>query len=119
MYLNKKKENRTKDYLKAIREFKRILKPEGQLLITVPFGQYQNLRFMQQFDAKMVKRIINTFTPRKEPVIRCYRYQQEGWDISTLNRSRNEKYFNIHQTKRYDLDFAAAARSITCIKLIK
>lgn len=123
---DKYQENRRLDYLKAVLELKRILKPGGMLFITVPFGKYQNFGFFQQFNQDMVKKITRVFRGT-EYFISYYRYSKDGWNISSAEECKNAEYFDIHQTKYrnknsnkdYDPDFAAASRAVACLKIIK
>jgi SAM-dependent methyltransferase len=115
---NEYKENKKEDYLKAVIELKRILKPDGKLLITLPYGQYQNLEFFQQFENKMIQKILNEF-PNQQHKLTYYKYSQEGWNLSTEKECSNEKYFDIHTDKKIDSNNTAAARAVVCIKLIK
>lgn len=121
-YDKKYKENKQEDYLKAVLELKRVLRPGGVLLISVPFGKYQSLQFFQQFNQDMVNQIIKTFNGQA-PVIGYYKYFQDGWNISNAEECKNMEYFDIHQVrtknKDYDSDLAAAARAVACIQLIK
>lgn len=47
------KSGETNDFLRAIRELKRVLKLGGALYMTFPFGKYENHGFFQQFDARL------------------------------------------------------------------
>ncbi|MBI2062852.1 MAG: methyltransferase domain-containing protein [Candidatus Yanofskybacteria bacterium] len=106
------------DYLPAVLEMKRMLKPGGTLFITVPFGQYENHGFFQQFDLQMVQKIIDAFGAAScESVF--YKYSKNGWQISDEARCSDAKYFNIHKDKQIDEDYAAAARAVVCIILKK
>lgn len=124
---NKKyEESKKEDYLRVVSELKRILKPEGVLFITVPFGKYQDFRFFQQFNQNMINQIIKVFKG-KGVLINYYKYSERGWDVSNAEECKNIEYFDIWQTrykdknssKDYDPDFAAAARAIACLKLVK
>jgi hypothetical protein len=112
------KESAPDDYLKVILELKRIVKPGGRLYLTVPFGQYEHLGWFQQFDLNMVKRIIFTFEGEQSNVM-YYQYFSSGWRVSTAEECRSCRYFDIHKTKKYDPDYAAAARAVACIELVK
>ncbi len=111
-------ENERQDYLKVILELKRLLKSGGELFITIPFGEYQDFGFFQQFNSGMVQRILDTFGD-KEHSVEYFRYTNQGWQTSNEKESSREKYFNIHSTKIAPPDLAAAARSVACIKLSK
>jgi len=114
----KYKESEKRDYFKVITELKRLLKQNGKLLITVPFGEYQNFGFFQQFDASMIQNIINVFGSTNYS-LNYYRYTNQGWQLSNEEESSHEKYFNVHEDKSIPSDMAAAARSVACIKIIK
>jgi len=45
-------EVRTFDYRIVLGEFRRLLMPGGRLLLSVPYGKYQNCGWMQQFDQR-------------------------------------------------------------------
>jgi len=109
----KHREERVFDFEKAVIELKRVLKKNGKLLITVPFGKYQNFKWFQQFDSKFVKIIIHAFRPQRYSV-NYYKYSKKGWDISNEKASADVKY-----AKNADADHAAASRAIACIELIK
>jgi len=120
IYIKDKKfcEKNPKDYLKVILELRRVLQNKGQLLITVPYGQYQNFGFQQQFDELMIKQVIKTFNPRRS-CISYYKYYSTGWNISSQKECNDAQYFNIHTAEKHAPDLAAAARSVVCLKLIK
>jgi len=113
-----KRENSPFAYLDAIREFKRILKPGGNLYVSVPFGESKNYGWFQIFDAPMVDALIKEFAPASFEELH-FRYLSDGWTVSTREQSAGATYFDIHQTKKYDPDFAAASRAVVCLDLIK
>ncbi|MCD4743171.1 MAG: class I SAM-dependent methyltransferase [Desulfobacteraceae bacterium] len=106
------------DYQVVIREFKRLLKPGGKLFLTVPYGCYGNHGWLQQFDQKMIKKLIEVFDGSRNEVI-YYKYSSTGWQISDSVDSANCSYFDIHKKSGYDQDNAAAARAVACIELVK
>lgn len=128
IYTNNQKyqEDKSKDYLKVVLELKRVLKSNGTLLLTVPFGRYQNFQFFQQFNQEMVDKILKVFCGKRQ-FISYYKYSKNGWNISKSEDCKNVEYFDIWQTKYkdknsnkgYDPDFAAAARAVACLRLIK
>jgi len=117
IYSNKKGES-TGDYVTAITELKRVLKPNGLLLVSVPFGKYENHGFFQQFNSEMIERIKEAFSGQKSE-IDFYRYSIDGWQISNQIECENMSYFNIRKSKLIPVDKAAAARSVACLKLVK
>jgi len=114
------------DYLNAVRELRRVLKPGGKCYVTVPFGQYQYDVFQQQFDVEMLTRVEEAFKPSNVTEY-YYKYSETGWNTATQADCKDARYFNVHKTKYFDknskLDFeadkAAAARAIAALEMIK
>ena len=102
------------DYLLAVKEFKRLVKPGGKVLITVPFGKYENLLWLQQFDLKMIMNIAATFGG--EGKVSYYKYLPDGWQISSVLDCSGSSYFDIH-SQSYESDYVAASRSVACLEL--
>ena len=111
-------ENRPDTYLEAIREFARVLKPGGTLLLSVPFGRRANHGWFQVFDAPMVDAVVTAFAPsaRREWI---FRYLPEGWCLSDRVAAAGAEYFDIHVRKSFDPDGAAASRAVACLELTK
>lgn len=105
-------------YRTAIREFRRLLEPGGQLLLTVPYGRYENHGWLQQFDAARVATVIDEFDGELR-ALSYYRYHADGWRLASAAECAELEYFNIHERKSFDVDWAAAARSVACLELIR
>jgi len=113
-----KRENAPSSYLDAIRELRRILKDGGHLYISVPFGEAKNYGWFQIFNAPMLDALIKEFAPLSYEESH-FRYLPDGWLVSTREQSAGATYFDIHKTKAYDPDYAAASRAVVCLDLIK
>jgi predicted SAM-dependent methyltransferase len=120
------RERRPRDYLHAVDEMKRILKPKGWLYLTVPFGRYEDHGWLQQFDTGMLSELIAHFKPRGLKNT-FFRYTGRGWKLATEDECSDLAYFDFHAgrfskikgLKRFDADFAAAARGLACVELQK
>jgi SAM-dependent methyltransferase len=112
------KENRPEDYQKVVDEFRRLLKPGGKLLLTVPYGHYQNLGWLQLFDKAMIEKVLQTFRGSAFQIV-YYRYDDDRWRISTGDDCFHCTYFDIHHRQDYESDYVAAARAVACMELIK
>lgn len=113
-----KRENRPDTYLRVVEELRRVLKPGGVLYLSVPFGRYRNHGWLQVFDAAMVDALREVFTPAAY-VESHFRYEREGWRVSSREQSRDAIYFDYHESKKHDDDYAAAARAVVCLELVK
>ncbi len=115
------KEIDDKSFLQAVKELSRVLKPDGQFLITVPYGQRDYIRwgnstFARQFDKDLLEELTNVL--EMEFTVSFFKYTNSGWERSSQAECEEVHYFNIHESK-YDPDYAAAARAIACVEAIK
>lgn len=101
-------EFRPDDYQDVIREFKRLLKPGGRLFITVPYGRYENLGRLQQFDHLKIKTVLEVFGGSASSVT-YYRYFADGWQVTDADACADCSYFDIHNRPDYEADYVAAA----------
>lgn len=113
-----KKENDQAAYLQAIGEFRRVLKENGSLFLTVPFGRYKNCRWFQIFDSKMIKSIIDYFQPTAYEAI-FFKYANHQWQFANEQECQDAKFFDIHTDCRVKGSTQAASESIACLELIK
>lgn len=104
-------------FQQAVREFRRVLKPGGVCLITVPFGRARNHGWFQVFDKAMIEEVVQSFDPAE-----CERtffgYAPDGWHLARAEDLADATCFDIHVQKRYDEDFAAFSRGVACLRLV-
>lgn len=112
------KESSPDDYVRVIQEFRRVLKPGGRFLMTVPFGKSQNLGWLCQFDAERLKQAIMAFGPGLVATT-FYKYGSQGWSVSDEASCRECEYFDVHSAARPADDLAAAARAVACLEFVK
>lgn len=105
-------------HLDAVREFRRVLGPGGRLLLTFPYGRYEDHGWLQQFDAPRVDAVKAAFAG-KVFAENYYQYVDGGWRRATAAECSQVSYFNIHEAGSFDADGAAAARAICCLELEK
>jgi SAM-dependent methyltransferase len=127
LYTNSKGtyENRVYDFKKAINSIKRVLKEDGKLFLTVPFGKYENHGNFQQFDLDLINEAVSTFAPKKYS-ISYYRYDTEGWQISDAKSCESNEYseyaLNIVNNKtrvKYKNYMSAGASAVACAVITK
>lgn len=114
-----KDEQFPEDYLLAVTEMRRVLKPKGSLFITVPFGTYQNFGWFQQFNETMVNQIVSKFNS-SDYKTDYLQYQGGSWQKSNARQAVNVKYNTNHpgDLAYYNTNPVAAGAAV-CIKLTK
>ncbi|WP_212501089.1 methyltransferase domain-containing protein [Bradyrhizobium lablabi] len=103
-------------FVPAVKEFKRILKPGGVCLISVPFGKRDNLGWYQVFDLAMIDRIIESFAPTSCH-IDYFGYSRKGWSRQSAEALANATIYDVHTGKGWDDDLAASSRAVACLQL--
>ena len=114
------------DFLLALGELKRVLKKDGMLYITFPFGKFEDHGWFQQFDANLTDRLMEEFAPSRfnETV---FRYEPSGWQLSNRTSCAQAQFFDVHKSKYFDPnssveyppDFPAGERGVMCLELCK
>ena len=103
-------------YLAVVHEFRRVLKPGGSCLISVPFGKYQLRSWLQVFDSVMLDRMIATFSPASyELTFFCYT-AGEGWQKCHREDAAEAPYFDLHSDVPWP-GCPAGAGAVACLKL--
>ena len=110
-------ESDEKGFLRAIREFRRLLKPGAHCYITFPFGKYANLGWYQIFDGTMVQSIVDTFSPTNHSV-EYFGYTESGWQRATQKQVEDAGAFDVHSGRGRGNDRAASSRAIACVRLV-
>jgi SAM-dependent methyltransferase len=112
-----KKEIDPLGFVPAVTEFKRLLKPGGICLITVPYGRRGVHGWYQIFDASLLSHVIEAFLPSQHSVD-YFAYHPDGWQRSAAADIGDAEFFDVHSGSPYGPDFAAGARGVACIRLV-
>jgi len=112
-------EKKSYDYLLAVKEYVRILNSEGQLIITFPFGKFENHGFFQQFDSEMLEKINDILKEFGTFKLTFFQYKNNGWIFTSESDCKDVVSFNPHTGKGKAEDGAAHCRSICCINFTK
>ncbi|HET9704624.1 MAG TPA: methyltransferase domain-containing protein, partial [Vicinamibacterales bacterium] len=123
------REHRPDDFLAAMKELQRVLKPGGTLHLTVPYGVPKLYAGFQQFGAASLQLAIDAFGPAASESRQFFRYRAEGWTFAPqaacddavfvewiLKVWRGEMTF---AEVTVDPDRAAASRAVACVRLRK
>jgi SAM-dependent methyltransferase len=112
------REQRPTDYQRALREFRRVLRLGGRLLLTVPFGKPGHHGWFQQFDGEGLEQIVRTFAGAVHEIA-YFKYEPTGWRRASPEACAACEYFDVHAKRSPDPDYAAAARAVACLDLTK
>lgn len=112
-----KKEADAYGFMPAVAEFKRVLKPGGMCLITVPFGRRGVHGWYQVFDFDLVMKVVEAFQP-SEYTIEYFGYGQNGWRRANPEEIADAEFFDVHEGQSFGPDLAAGARGVACIRLV-
>jgi SAM-dependent methyltransferase len=82
--------SRKDDYLDAVREFARVLRPGGRLLLTVPFGRAQQFSAFRQFDRARLDAGQAAFAPTA--AAEAYFQYRDGWQRSDAAACADASY---------------------------
>ncbi len=116
---NKEINRKSYEYVKAVSEMLRVLKSNGTLLLTFPFGKFENHGFFQQFDDEMLGKIESILKNEGTMKLSFFRYLPDGWQSCEQSDCADIVSFNPHTGKGKLNDGAAHCRSICCIKFNK
>jgi len=121
-------EDSPEEVIVAVKEIRRVLKPGGTLFLTVPFGRYSHLGWSQQFDSKLLSRVVQAFGATKKVNESYYRYSAEGWQVAEPEDCAECSYVEWISRAWYknewpnpipvEPDYAAAARAVACLELV-
>lgn len=101
---------------RALLELKRVGKPGGTLLITVPYGRPDDFGWSRIFDRGMVERMVDVVEPVSSEIT-VFRYGAAGWQVSDLDGAAGAVY-REHTIEPDPEDMAANARAVACLRLV-
>ena len=97
----------------------RVLKRKGTLLVTFPYGKFENHGFFQQFDNEMLDRILNIFKSFGSCNVTFFEYKKDSWNFTNKEDLVDVVSYNPHTGQGKLEDGAAHCRSVACLHFIK
>jgi SAM-dependent methyltransferase len=110
------REARPTDFRRAVTEMRRVLRPGGELLLTVPYGRYDNFGWMQQFDAPLLAEAVAAFAGDLLEE-HYFHYTRWGWQWSTAEACATREYHDVRRHRTPAADSAAAGRGVALLRL--
>ncbi|MFN9520391.1 MAG: methyltransferase domain-containing protein [Bacteroidota bacterium] len=113
--------NQTKSYayISVVNELVRVLKSGGKLLLTLPYGKFENHGFFQQFDEEMLAKIIDVLNVSGKCSTDFLHYKSTGWIFDHQQNCNSSESYNPHTGKGQSNDGAAHCRCVCCIEFVK
>lgn len=104
-------------YRDAVSEFRRLLAPGGRLFVTVPYGRYQNLGWLQQFDERTLDDAIDAFSDGRVEDITYYRHDPDrGWQPADARACAGCEFLYVRDGDD-SAPVATSARAVACVEL--
>ena len=93
------------ELLRACRELRRVTRPGGRVLISVPYGQREEHGWFRQPNAALLERLVHAMEPTSTSVT-VYGYSSSGWQTSSPEACAES---------HYGFPGAIAASAVACV----
>lgn len=104
------------ELLRVASELRRVLRPGGALILSVPYGRREDHGWFRQFDRDDVEALVSAFEPT-ECTLAVFAYTPRGWRRANLWSAANAAYSDAIARGAPASDGAPAARAVVCAKL--
>ncbi len=109
------REDAATTFTAALTEIRRVLRPGAPLLLTVPFGRYQDLGWLQQFDASLLRRAVDAFAGELVDEDYFRHDPDRGWHRTTADACADAAFLDVRGSGGRGV--ATMATAIACLRL--
>ena len=100
----------------AAHELRRVTRPGGRILLSVPYGRRENHGWFRQFDADGLSRLIAAFEASSHTVS-LFAHAPSGWQRCSAETAADLAYRDAKADPSPAPDGAAAARAVACVTI--
>jgi alginate O-acetyltransferase complex protein AlgJ len=100
----------------AAHELRRITRPGGRILLSVPYGRREDHGWFRQFDADDLLRLIAAFEASSHTVS-LFAHAPSGWQRCSAEAAADLAYRDAQADPTPAPDGAAAARAVACVTI--
>ena len=102
-------------YLRVIKKLKSVLKKNGKMLLTIPYGKKEIFHNLQQFGKKDLNDILTVFHPKKFDITYFVNKNNKWIKVKPEKIKNVQPKFKVHNNKK----FVLSANSVALIEMIK
>jgi SAM-dependent methyltransferase len=106
------------ELLAAVAELRRVLKPGGDLYVTVPVGEPDRFAWVRALSPAEIDQLVERFDPAGL-AIDYFRHSPDGWQVSDREGIAGARYRDHFSSGPVGEDRAVAARAVACVHLTK
>jgi glycosyltransferase involved in cell wall biosynthesis/SAM-dependent methyltransferase len=107
-----------RELLAAVAELRRVLKPGGDLYITVPTGRGERFKWVRSLTPEQIDEIVEAFAPAASSVD-WFRYAGGAWRRTDRDGVADARYRDHFTSDGVGEDGVVAAEAVACLHLVK
>ncbi len=111
-------EDPQRELLRAVAELKRVLRPGGDLYVTVPVGRGERFDWVRSLTLAQLDEIVEAFAPESSS-IDYFRYADGGWRRAERDEVAGAGYRDHFTTPAVGADGVVAAEAVACLHLVR